>query len=258
MPTALGFKKPAAGEAPSPIFSEKKQRNLITELSRRIRRRLSLELTSLEKSGQTWPTLQVLPESLRRADLESQWNSVIADPLVRFSVPLGAKKRREEEKEPLPARLTPVLGQVPKFRSLVSTLPGRSTAVKELVASDHAQALEPSPREVPSLSVDSASPIFRKEELEQDRPEPTLQQLLQQAHFRDGERLFASSDELKFSTVKKKSVSTDVIGPDPGSVPSQPSFRSPGCGNEPDDLYDLAEEIGRILADEARRHGIDV
>lgn len=105
---------------------------------------------------------------------------------------------------------------------------------------------------------DSARQRPRHQQLEPDRPEPSLWQLLQQAHSRDGERLLAPDDDPNPFTVEKQIVPSDRSGPEPGPTPSLRGQQPPEAVNEAAALHDLAEKIGSILADDARRHGIDV
>jgi hypothetical protein len=122
-----------------------------------------------------------------------------------------------------------------------------------------AQRAEP-PQRTAEPATDPAKMRSQQPAFDPGKPEPSLRQLLQQAHSRDGERLLAPDDDPNPFTVQKQSVPGDFSGPEFGARaglvssvwPSRPE------GSEAAARHDLTEQISSILADEARRHGIDV
>jgi hypothetical protein len=91
-----------------------------------------------------------------------------------------------------------------------------------------------------------------------DRPEPTLRQLLQRAHERHGEGLLYRNLSVwseAFAEEPAQSAMHRSEQPPPGRLLDVAAPRTEATG---EDMEELAEKIGRILAQEARRHGIDV
>ena len=283
--TGPGNKQRRLEDVKPSVLGDKKQQNLLEGLSRRVRKYLSVDPTWLKTVGQTQLQTKGLPVLPQQTDFESQWNSLIEAPTVLFfsrprgnraahhgkeslSAPVSEESRNDRfltKDRSKPTAASKTSASRPTSQGSISTgqpvSQGSAQQFRtEPLLATHSEGPESRQqfRAEPLLATHFDGQRRRQQNSEQGRTEPSLRQLLQQAHSRSGERLLATEGEPNPFTVAKQTVPSDLVGPEPGSVLPQPGLRHLGGGDGADEYGGLAEKISSILADEARRHGIDV
>lgn len=187
-------KQPAPGRAKTPAPRAQQQRSLLEILSRRARRQLRSSQLSSETAATRLTLDQVPQQPPRQAELESQWRSPIAAPLVNFYAPNTPATDSSAGK--------------PGFRHAERSERSRlhdPALKKPLTDRQFAPLAEPAQRPA-TAATDPVKTRFRQAAFAPGRPEPSLRQLLQQAHSRDGERLLAPDDDPNPFTVEKQPV----------------------------------------------------